>query len=169
MDSLTTLFLALLRRNMRAADVEEIVVDSGNNAWVLTSTALVLMMTLPGLALFYAGMVRRMNVLSTMMQSFGAAAIVTVLWALVGYSLAFTDGGPVNTFIGGLSNAGLAGITPETMNGALPANLFLMFQLTFAIITVAIISGAAVERIRFSAFLIFAGLWLVLVYAPVCH
>lgn len=169
MDSSARLFLALLRRNMRTVDVEGLVVDSGNNAWVLTSTALVLMMTLPGLALFYAGMVRRMNVLSTMMQSYGAAAVVTVLWALVGYSLAFSDGGPVNAFVGGLTHAGLAGITPETMNGDLPANLFLMFQLTFAIITVAIIAGAAVERIRFSAFLIFASFWLVLVYAPVCH
>lgn len=169
MDSSACLFLALLRRNMRTVDVEGLVVDSGNNAWVLTSTALVLMMTLPGLALFYAGMVRRMNVLSTMMQSYGAAAVVTVLWALVGYSLAFSDGGPVNAFVGGLTHAGLAGIMPETMNGDLPANLFLMFQLTFAIITVAIIAGAAVERIRFSAFLIFAAFWLVLVYAPVCH
>ena len=143
--------------------------DSGNNAWILTSTALVLLMTLPGLALFYAGMVRRRNVLSTMMQSLGAAAVVTVVWALIGYSLAFSDGGALNGFVGGLGRIGLAGITPETMAGDLPENLFLMFQLTFAIITVAIIAGAAVERIRFSAFIIFGGIWLVLVYAPICH
>ena len=143
--------------------------DSGNNAWILTSTALVLLMTLPGLALFYGGMVRRKNVLSTLMQSLGAAAIVTVVWALVAYSLAFTDGGGLNAFVGGLSSAGLAGITPDSMSGDLPENLFLMFQLTFAIITVAIIAGAAVERIRFSAFMVFGAAWLVLVYAPICH
>lgn len=143
--------------------------DSGSIAWILTSTALVLMMTLPGLALFYAGMVRRSNVLSTMMQSLGAAAVVTVLWALIGYSLAFSDGGPVQSFVGGFDRIGLAGLTPETESGGLPENLFFMFQMTFAIITVAIIAGAVVERIRFSAFLIFAGIWLVLVYAPICH
>lgn len=143
--------------------------DSGNNAWILTSTALVLLMTLPGLALFYGGMVRRKNVLSTLMQSLGAAAIVTVVWALIAYSLAFTDGGALNGFVGGLASAGLAGITPESMSGDLPENLFLMFQLTFAIITVAIIAGAAVERIRFSAFMVFGAAWIVLVYAPICH
>ncbi|WP_203293091.1 ammonium transporter [Maricaulis parjimensis] len=143
--------------------------DSGNNAWILTSTALVLLMTLPGLALFYGGMVRRKNVLSTLMQSLGAAAIVTVVWALIAYSLAFTDGGGLNAFVGGLASAGLAGITPDSMSGDLPENLFLMFQLTFAIITVAIIAGAAVERIRFSAFMVFGAVWIVLVYAPICH
>ncbi|WP_300541561.1 ammonium transporter [Maricaulis sp.] len=143
--------------------------DSGNNAWILTSTALVLLMTLPGLALFYAGMVRRKNVLSTLMQSLGAAAVVSVVWALVAYSLAFSDGGGLNAFIGGLGRLGLAGITPETLSGDLPENLFLMFQLTFAIITVAIIAGSAVERIRFSAFVIFGAVWVVLVYAPICH
>ena len=143
--------------------------DSGNNAWILTSTALVLLMTLPGLALFYGGMVRRKNVLSTLMQSLGAAAIITVMWALIAYSLAFSDGGGLNAFVGGLARAGLAGITPETMSGDLPENLFLMFQLTFAIITVAIIAGAAVERIRFSAFMVFGAVWVVLVYAPICH
>lgn len=143
--------------------------DSGNNAWILTSTALVLLMTLPGLALFYGGMVRRKNVLSTLMQSLGAAAIVTVMWALIAYSLAFSDGGGLNAFVGGFARAGLAGITPETMSGDLPENLFLMFQLTFAVITVAIIAGAAVERIRFSAFMVFGAVWVVLVYAPICH
>jgi len=149
--------------------MEDAVIDSGNVAWILTATALVLMMTIPGLALFYAGMVRRKNVLSTMMQSLGATAIVTVLWALVAYSLAFSDGGGLNTFVGGLSRIGLVGITPETMSGDLPENLFFVFQLTFAVITVAIIAGAAVERIRFSAFMIFAAAWLILVYAPICH
>ncbi|WP_417490853.1 ammonium transporter [Maricaulis sp.] len=149
--------------------MEDAVIDSGNIAWILTATALVLMMTIPGLALFYGGMVRRKNVLSTLMQSLGATAIVTVLWALIAYSLAFSDGGGLNTFVGGLSRIGLTGITPETMSGDLPENLFFIFQLTFAIITVAIIAGAAVERIRFSAFMIFAAAWLILVYAPICH
>tara|TARA_R110002096_G_scaffold4536_5_gene21534 strand:- start:596 stop:1822 length:1227 start_codon:yes stop_codon:yes gene_type:complete len=149
--------------------MEDAGIDTGNIAWILTATALVLMMTLPGLALFYGGMVRRKNVLSTMMQSLGATAAVTVLWALIAYSLAFSDGGPLNTFVGGLSRVGLIGITPETMSGDLPENLFFIFQLTFAIITVAIIAGAAVERIRFSAFMIFASIWLILVYAPICH
>ncbi|WP_417477502.1 ammonium transporter [Maricaulis sp.] len=149
--------------------MEDAGIDTGNIAWILTATALVLMMTLPGLALFYGGMVRRKNVLSTMMQSLGATAAVTVLWALLGYSLAFSGGGAFNAFIGGLSRVGLIGITPETMSGELPENLFFIFQLTFAIITVAIIAGAAVERIRFSAFMIFASIWLLLVYAPICH
>ncbi|MEC9249843.1 MAG: ammonium transporter [Pseudomonadota bacterium] len=149
--------------------MEQIAPDSGNVAWILTSTALVLLMTLPGLALFYAGMVRRMNVLSTMMQSYGAAAVVTLVWAIIAYSLAFTDGGALNSFVGGLDRIGLAGVTPDTVSGDLPENLFFMFQLTFAIITVAIIAGAAVERIRFSAFLVFSAIWLVLVYAPICH
>tara|TARA_R110000744_G_scaffold273278_3_gene386276 strand:+ start:9774 stop:11000 length:1227 start_codon:yes stop_codon:yes gene_type:complete len=149
--------------------MEDAGIDTGNIAWILTATALVLMMTLPGLALFYGGMVRRKNVLSTMMQSLGATAAVTVLWALLAYSVAFSDGGGLNSFVGGLSRIGLAGITPETMSGDLPENLFFIFQLTFAIITVAIIAGAAVERIRFSAFMIFASVWLILVYAPICH
>lgn len=149
--------------------MEQIAPDSGNVAWILTSTALVLLMTLPGLALFYAGMVRRMNVLSTMMQSYGAAAVVTLVWAVLAYSLAFTDGGALNSFVGGLDRVFLAGVTPDTVSGDLPENLFFMFQLTFAIITVAIIAGAAVERIRFSAFLIFGAVWMVLVYAPICH
>jgi len=149
--------------------MEQIEPDSGNVAWILTSTALVLLMTLPGLALFYAGMVRRMNVLSTMMQSYGAAAVVTLVWAMAAYSLAFTDGGALNSFVGGLDRVFLAGVTPDTVSGDLPENLFFMFQLTFAIITVAIIAGAAVERIRFSAFLIFGAVWMVLVYAPICH
>mgnify|MGYP003639384323 CR=1 FL=1 len=149
--------------------MEDAVIDSGNVAWILTATALVLLMTIPGLALFYGGMVRRKNVLATMMLSLGATAAVTVIWALVAYSFAFSDGGALNTFVGGLSRIGLSGITPETMSGDLPENLFFIFQLTFAIITVAIISGAAVERIRFSAFMIFGSIWLVLVYAPICH
>jgi Amt family ammonium transporter len=149
--------------------MSETTLNSGDVAWILTSSALVLMMTLPGLALFYGGMVRRSNVLSTMMHSLAGAAIVTVLWALIAYSLAFSDGGDFNGFIGGFGRIGLAGLTPETLSGGLPENLFLLFQLTFAIITVAIIAGAAVERIRFSAFMVFASAWLILVYAPICH
>ena len=149
--------------------MEDAVIDSGNVAWILTATALVLLMTIPGLALFYGGMVRRKNVLATMMLSLGTTAAVTILWAFIAYSLAFSEGGALNIFVGGLSRIGLTGITPDTLSGDLPENLFFIFQLTFAIITVAIISGAAVERIRFSAFMIFGSVWLVLVYAPICH
>ena len=147
--------------------------DSGNTAWMLTSTALVLMMTIPGLALFYGGMVRKKNVLATVMQSFAICCLVTVLWFIAGYSLAFSDGGTLNAFVGGLSKAFHRGITVETLWAPGVANIpefvFSTFQMTFAIITPALIAGAFAERMKFSALLIFMALWLLIVYAPIAH
>ncbi|WP_410000558.1 ammonium transporter [Mesorhizobium sp. SP-1A] len=145
--------------------------DSGNTAWMLTSTALVLMMTIPGLALFYGGMVRKKNVLATVMQSFAVCCLVTVLWFVVGYSLAFTDGGAFNAYIGGLSKVLHRGITVSTLwtTGNIPEFVFSTFQMTFAIITPALIAGAFAERMKFSALLLFTALWLLVVYAPVAH
>jgi Amt family ammonium transporter len=141
----------------------------GDTAWMLTATALVLFMTIPGLALFYAGMVRAKNVLSVMMQCFAITALVTVLWTVVGYSLAFTDGGAMNDYVGGLSKMFLAGITGDSLSGTIPETVFMTFQMTFAIITPALIVGAFAERMKFSAMLLFMALWLVVVYAPICH
>ncbi len=147
--------------------------DSGNTAWMLTATALVLMMTIPGLALFYGGMVRKKNVLATVMQSFAICCLVTVLWFVVGYSLAFSDGGTLNAFVGGLSKAFHRGITVETLWAPGVANIpefvFSTFQMTFAIITPALIAGAFAERMKFSALLVFMALWLLVVYAPIAH
>jgi len=143
--------------------------DSGDTAWMLTSTALVLMMTIPGLALFYGGMVRKMNVLATVMQSFAICSLVTVLWMIAGYSLAFSEG---NALFGGLSNFFLAGLTLESTNAlapTIPESVFMTFQMTFAIITPALIAGAFADRMKFSAMLWFIGLWLILVYCPVAH
>jgi len=143
--------------------------DSGDTAWMLSSTALVLMMTIPGLALFYGGMVRKMNVLATVMQSFAVTCLVTVLWLVVGYSLAFTSG---STVIGGLSRVFLRGLTLDGAHDlakTIPETVFLSFQLTFAIITPALIAGAFAERMKFSSMLWFIGLWAVFVYAPVAH
>jgi len=143
--------------------------NGANTAWIITSTALVLFMTLPGLALFYAGLVQAKNVLSVLMHCFAIACLVSVLWLVFLYSFAFGDGGSANAFYGGFGKAFLAGIGPETLWGDIPENVFFMFQMTFAIITPALIVGAFVERIRFSAVLWFTGLWVVLVYAPVAH
>jgi len=147
--------------------------DTGNTAWMLTSTALVLMMTIPGLALFYGGMVRKKNVLATVMQSFAITCLVTVLWFVIGYSLAFSDGGAMNAYVGGFSKLLHHGITTETLWAPGVANIpefvFSMFQLTFAIITPALIAGAFAERMKFSALLWFMGLWLIIVYAPIAH
>ena len=139
---------------------------AGDVAWVLTACALVLMMTVPGLALFYGGMVRRSNVLSTLMQSLTAAALVTLAWVLIGYSLAF---GGEGAFAGGFARLGLAGMTPDSPSGGLPESVFVLFQMTFAIITVAIIAGAAAERLSFKAWVIFVPVWLIAVYAPIAH
>ena len=144
-------------------------VNTGDTAWMLTSTALVLMMTIPGLALFYAGMVRKKNVLATMMQSFTIAALVTVLWMVAGYSLAFGNGGDAQGFIGGLDRALFTGMGRESLAGGIPETLFAMFQMTFAIITPALVIGGYAERVRFSVVLWFSGLWLLLVYVPVAH
>ncbi len=143
--------------------------SAGDTAWMLTSTALVLLMTIPGLALFYGGMVRKKNVLATVMQSFAVCCLMTVLWMMVGYSLAFTDGGSLNAYVGGFSKAFLAGIGKDTLSGTIPESVFMTFQMTFAIITPALIVGAYVERIRFSAVLVISGLWLLIVYSPVVH
>jgi len=143
--------------------------NSGDTAWMLTSTALVLFMTIPGLALFYAGMVRAKNVLSVMMQCFAITALVTLLWAIAGYSIAFTDGGSLNAYMGSLSKAFLSGVGIDTLSGTIPETVFMTFQMTFAIITPALIVGAFAERMKFSAMLWFMGLWLLVVYAPICH
>jgi ammonium transporter, Amt family len=141
-------------------------VDSGDTAWMLAATALVLLMT-PALGLFYAGLVREKNTLNTFMMCVAAVAVATVTWALVGYSFAFDEG---NGFIGGFGHAFLNDVTLEPRDGStIPHLLFMAFQATFCIITVALVSGAVVERMRFSAFLVFAGLWSVLVYAVLAH
>ncbi len=143
--------------------------DSGDSAWLLTSTALVLFMTIPGLALFYGGLVRNRNVLSILMQCFAITCVVSVLWLVLGYSLAFTDGGGAHAVIGGAERLFLSGLTPESLSGSIPEAVFVMFQMTFAIITPALVVGGFAERMRFSAMLLFSALWLVLVYLPVCH
>ncbi|MFT3931473.1 MAG: ammonium transporter [Spongiibacteraceae bacterium] len=140
--------------------------DPANTAWILTSTALVLFMTLPGLALFYAGLVRTKNVLSVMMQCFAIACIASLLWFGIGYSLAFSEG---NAFIGGASKAFLAGITASSSVSQLPETVFLMFQMTFAVITPALIIGGFAERAKFSAVVVFSALWLLAVYVPITH
>ena len=143
--------------------------DTGNTAWMLTSTALVLMMTIPGLALFYGGMVRKKNVLSTIGQSFAITCLMTVLWMIAGYSIAFSDGGSLNSFWGGLSNAMLVNMGKDTLNGTIPDSVFMTFQMTFAIITPALITGAFAERMKFSSMMVFMGLWMLIVYAPITH
>lgn len=140
--------------------------DSGDTAWILTSTALVLFMTLPGLALFYGGLVRSKNVLSVLMQCFVIACIVSIIWVVYGYSLAFSEGG---AWIGGLSNLFLGEVTRESMTGTLPETVFVMFQMTFAIITPALVIGGFAERMKFSSMLLFSIFWVSLVYFPVCH
>ncbi|MBU1426123.1 MAG: ammonium transporter [Gammaproteobacteria bacterium] len=150
-------------------------VDSGATAWMLTSTALVLLMTIPGLALFYGGMVRKKNVLGTMMQSFAITALITVIWMLFGYSIAFdTTGmekGVTNfySFFGGLSKMFLSGMGKDSMTGAIPESVFMTFQMTFAIITPALITGAFADRMKFSTMLVFMTLWSLLVYSPIAH
>ena len=141
-------------------------VNNGDTAWILTSTALVLFMTLPGLALFYAGLVSSKNVVSVLMQHFALACVVSIIWVVVGYSLAFSPG---NAWIGDLSNLFMKSIKIDSVLGTVPESLFATFQMTFAIITPALIIGAFVERIKFSAMLIFISLWVIIVYSPVTH
>ena len=140
--------------------------DAGNTAWILTSTALVLFMTLPGLALFYGGLVRSKNVLSVLMQCISIACLASLLWLAIGYSLAFGDG---NAWIGDTSRLFLLGVERDTLSGDIPETVFFAFQMTFAVITPALIVGAYVERIKFGAVLLFSALWLLVVYAPVTH
>jgi Amt family ammonium transporter len=141
-------------------------IDAANTAWMLTSTVLVLFMTLPGLALFYGGLVRAKNALSVLMQCFSIACAVTIVWILVGYSIAFGEG---NAWWGGLSKAFMAGVDTKALSGTIPESVFSMFQLTFAIITPALVVGAYAERVRYSGMLVFSLLWLLLVYLPVAH
>lgn len=148
---------------------QEAKLDTGDTAWMLTSTVLVLLMTIPGLALFYGGMVRKKNVLSTVMQSFALTCLMTILWMAVGYSLAFTDGGSMNDWIGGLDKAFFAGVGVDSLSGTIPETVFITFQMTFAIITPALIAGAFADRMKFSAMLLFLGAWSLLVYAPITH
>lgn len=154
---------ALLLSSTAAA---EDALNGANTAWIMTSTALVLFMTLPGLALFYAGLVRSKNVLSVLMQCFSIACVASIVWFVAGYSLAFTEG---NNFIGDLSKMFLAGVTEDSLSGDIPESVFLMFQMTFAIITPALVIGGFAERMKFSAVMWFTVLWLLFVYAPVCH
>jgi Amt family ammonium transporter len=143
--------------------------NAANTSWILTSTALVLFMTIPGLSLFYGGLVRSKNVLSVLMQCFAVTCVASIIWFAVGYSMAFGDGGSANWFIGGLDNVFLGNVLEGTMAGDFPESVFAMFQMTFAIITPALIVGAFAERMRFSAMLLFSALWLVTVYVPITH
>ncbi|WP_419596660.1 ammonium transporter [Thiolapillus sp.] len=144
----------------------EATLNTGDTAWILTSTALVLFMTLPGLALFYGGLVRSKNVLSVLMQCFAIAGVSSILWLIAGYSLAFGEG---NAWIGDFSKVLMAGIGRESLSGNIPESLFMLFQMTFAIITPALVVGGFAERMKFSAMLLFSALWLMLVYVPVTH
>ncbi|MFX5301898.1 ammonium transporter [Acinetobacter baumannii] len=140
--------------------------DTGDTSWILISTALVLLMTIPGLALFYGGMVRKKNVLSTMMFSLSAAILVSLLWVIAGYSIAFSGTG---AYFGDLSKAMLNGVAFDALSGTIPENLFVIFQMTFAIITVAILSGSIADRMKYSAFMAFIAIWVLVVYAPITH
>jgi len=166
---------ALLPCAAFAQTAAPVTLDSGDTAWMLTSTMLVLMMTIPGLALFYGGMVRAKNLLSVLMQCFAITAVVTVAWIVYGYTVAFDDAGMaagttgLHSFVGGLGHAMLAGLAPATLHGTIPEALFVMFQMTFAIITPALIVGAFAERMKFSALLVFTLLWLTVVYLPLAH
>jgi ammonium transporter, Amt family len=149
-----------------AAAAEAAKIDPANTAWMLTATVLVLFMTLPGLALFYAGLVRTKNALSVLMQCFSITCLVTIAWVIVGYSIAFGEG---NAWYGGFGKAFLAGIDAKTVKGSIPETVFAMYQLTFAIITPALVIGAYAERVRFGGMLLFSLLWLLIVYCPVAH
>ncbi len=162
-------FVVIATLGPQTAWAQDGALDTGNAAWILTSTALVLFMTLPGLALFYGGLVRSRNVLSVLMHCFAIACLASVLWLVVGYSIAFGDGGMSQTWMGGFGKAFFSGIGAETLAGDIPESVFFMFQMTFAIITPALIVGAYVERIKFAHVLLFSGAWLLIVYAPVAH
>ena len=167
----TRLFIAslLLTAPPLALAAEAPTLNPANTAWMLTSSVLVLFMTIPGLALFYGGLVRTKNVLSILMQCFAITAMVSIVWVLFAYSLCFGDGGVNNAWIGGMTKALLAGIGVNTLKGDIPETVFAMFQMTFAIITPALVAGAYAERMKFSAMIVFSLLWLLLVYVPVCH
>ena len=164
--ALTALAIGFMLAGSAFAEDAKPKLDTGDTAWMLTSTALVLMMTIPGLALFYGGMVRKKNVLATVMQSFAITCLVTVLWMVIGYSWAFTEGSP---WIGGNSRFFLMGMGVGALSGTIPESVFMCFQLTFAIITPALICGAFADRMKFSAMLWFMGLWSLFVYSPIAH
>ena len=157
----------LLISGMALADDKKPVLDTGDTAWLLTSTVIVLLMTIPGIALFYGGMVRKRNILATLMQSFTITCLVTVIWMVLGYSLAFSKG--AYSFVGNLDLAFLSHLTVGAINGTIPDSVFVIFQATFAIITAALITGAVAERMKFSALLIFIGLWSIIVYSPITY
>lgn len=170
--------LSLVMPGLALAEEAAPALNSGDTAWMLTATALVLFMTIPGLALFYGGMVRSKNVLSVMMQCFAITGLMSILWVIYGYSLAFDTSGMekgvvnLNSFVGGFSKAFLSGVTPKSLTSAaalFPEAVFITFQMTFAIITPALIVGAFAERMKFSAMLVFMGVWFTLVYAPIAH
>lgn len=158
-----------------AAAEEAPTLDTGNTAWMLTATVIVLFMTIPGLALFYGGMVRKKNVLATMMQSFAITALASVVWMIAGYSLAFDTTGMeagvlnFNSFVGSLDKAFLSGLSIDSLTGNIPESVFMTFQMTFAIITPALIAGAFADRMKFSSLMVFVTAWMLLVYAPICH
>lgn len=143
--------------------------NSGDTAWMLISSAIVLLMSIPGLALFYGGMVRKKNVLNTVAMVFTSVAVQSVIWMLIGYSLAFSDGGALQSYIGGMEKALLAGVSKQSLSGTIPEALFVMFQMTFFTITPALIVGSVVDRMKFSSLLVFLALWSLVVYAPICH
>jgi Amt family ammonium transporter len=163
---------ALAQDAAEATEPAKPALDTGDTAWMLTSTALVLMMTIPGLALFYGGMVRKKNILTIVMQCFATTCIVTVLWMVIGYSWAFTDGGGMQKYLGGMSQFMLKGMSLDSTNAlaaTIPESVFMTFQMTFAIITPALIVGAFADRMKFSALVLFMSLWLLVVYAPIAH
>lgn len=143
--------------------------NSGDTAWMLTSMALVLFMTIPGLSLFYGGLVRAKNVLSILVQCFAITAVITILWVIIGYSIAFDTSGPMNKYFGGFGRLFLSGLTVDSLTVTIPESVFIAFQCTFAIITPALIIGAFAERMKFSAVLLFCSLWSILVYSPIAH
>ncbi|NOQ63760.1 MAG: ammonium transporter [Methyloprofundus sp.] len=161
------LLLGLVLLPNLAWSAEEL--NQANTAWILTSTALVLFMTIPGLSLFYAGLVRSKNVLSVLMQCFAITCLISIMWIAGMYSLIFTDGGSAQFLIGGLSKAFLFNVSVDSLTGDIPETVFIMFQMTFAIITPALIVGGFAERMKFSTMMVFTALWAMLVYVPVCH
>ena len=163
------LLIALLLQASAVLAAEPPKLDPANTAWMITATVLVLFMTLPGLALFYAGLVRAKNALSMLMQCFAITCMVTLAWVVAGYSIAFGDGGTLNAWYGGFDKSFLSGIAVATLKGSIPETVFAMFQLTFAIITPALVIGAYAERVRFAGMLLFSLLWLLLVYCPIAH
>jgi Amt family ammonium transporter len=167
--ALAMVALPALAQEAAVPDAAIATIDTGDTAWILTSTVLVLFMTMPGLALFYAGLVRSRNALSVLMHCFVIACVISIVWFVCGYAVAFGDGGGANAYWGGLDKSFLLGVGPDTLTGTVPEALFFMFQMTFAVITPALIVGAFPERIRFSAVVGFSVLWVLLVYAPVAH